>query len=100
MARVRSTTRVAREGEEARTSGTTPISKMMKHSGLVVQEETKLIPIKDVVDAEAEPTITEDDSENEDEDDDNILSPSKPNHIKFEKSTVKAEDLILMKKLG
>jgi hypothetical protein len=39
MARVRSTARVAREGEEAGASETGPISGMMKHSGLVVQEE-------------------------------------------------------------
>jgi hypothetical protein len=97
MARVRSTARVAREGDEAWTSETAPISEMMKRSGLVVQEETIT---KGVADAEAKPTITEADSENEDEDDDSILSPSKPSHIEFGKSTVKAEDLILMKKLG
>jgi hypothetical protein len=51
-----------------------------------------------VVDAEVEPTIAEADSENEDEDDDNILSSSKPSHIEFRKSIVKAEDLILIKK--
>jgi hypothetical protein len=28
------------------------------------------------------------------------LSPNKPNHVEFGKSTVKAEDLVLMKKLG
>jgi hypothetical protein len=28
------------------------------------------------------------------------LSPSKPSHVEFGKSTVKAEDLVLMKKLG
>jgi hypothetical protein len=28
------------------------------------------------------------------------LSPSKPSHIEFGKSTVKAEDLALMKKMG
>jgi hypothetical protein len=51
-------------------------------------------PIDDV----AEPTTTEADSENED--DDGILSPSKPSHIEFGKSMVKAEDLVLIKKLG
>jgi hypothetical protein len=96
MARVRSTARVAREGDEAGTFEIAPISEMMKRSRLVVQEETELIP-KDVVDLEAEPTIAEADSENEDEDDDNILSPSKPSHIEFGKSTIKAEDIILMK---
>jgi hypothetical protein len=69
----------------------------MKRPGLVVQEETIA---EGVVDAEAEPTIAKADSENESEDDDNILSPSKPSHIEFGKSTVKADDLILMKKLG
>ena len=67
---------------------------------MVVQEDKELIPIEDVVDAKAEPTIAEADSENDDEDDDGILSPSKSSHIEFEKSIVKVEDLILMKKLG
>jgi hypothetical protein len=62
-----------------------------------VQEETI---VEGVVDAKAEPTIAKVGSENENKDDDNILSPSKPRHIEFGKSTVKAEDLILMKKLG
>jgi hypothetical protein len=90
MARVWSTARVACEGEEAGTSETAPISEMMRRSGLIVQEEKEPVQI-DVVDAEA-------DSENED--DDGILSLSKPSHIEFGKSTVKAEDLVLMKKLG
>jgi hypothetical protein len=96
MARVRSTARVTREGKEAGTSETAPILEMMRHSGLVVQEETIA---EGVVDAEAGSTIAEADSENEDEDDDNILSPNKPSHIEFGKSIVKAKDLILMKKL-
>ena len=79
MARVRSTARVAREGEEAGTSETTPILEMMKRSGLVVQEEKEPIPTEDVVDVEAEPAIAEADSENED--DDGILSPKKSSHI-------------------
>jgi hypothetical protein len=45
-----------------------------------------------------EPTVVEADSD--DEEDDGILSPSKPSHIEFEKSIVKAEDLVLMKKIG
>jgi hypothetical protein len=36
MARVRSTTRVAHEGEEAGATEIDPISEMMKRSGLVV----------------------------------------------------------------
>jgi hypothetical protein len=39
MARVRSTARVSREGHEAETVETAPISKVMKQSGLVVLEE-------------------------------------------------------------
>jgi hypothetical protein len=67
---------------------------MMKCSRLVVREEES-VPIEDVAVAEAEPTVVEADSD--DEEDDGILSPSKPSHIEFEKSIVKAEDLALMK---
>jgi hypothetical protein len=69
----------------------------MRHSGLVVQEETIT---EGVVDAEAEQTTDEAESEKESEDDDIILSPSKPSHVEFKKSAVKVEDLVLMKKLG
>jgi hypothetical protein len=98
MARVRSTARVAHEGEEAGTTDTTLISEMMKRSRLVVREEKESVPTQDVVVVEAEPTVAEADSD--DEEDDDILSSSKPSHIEFEKSTVKKEYLILMKKLG
>jgi hypothetical protein len=40
MARVRSTARVSREGDETETTETAPISEMMRRSKLVVQEET------------------------------------------------------------
>ena len=79
MARVRSTTRVAPEGEEARASETAPISAMMKCSGLVVQEEKESVPTEDVVVTGAEPPTAEAGSDNKD--DDGILSPSKPSHI-------------------
>ena len=39
MARVRSTARVSREGEETEVTETAPIFKVMKQSGLVVTEE-------------------------------------------------------------
>jgi hypothetical protein len=97
MARVRSTARVARERDETGTTETAPISEVMKRSGLVVQEETIT---KGAADAEAEQTVAEADNKNEDEDDDNILCSSKPIHIEFGRSIVKAEDLVLMKKLG
>jgi hypothetical protein len=38
MARVRSTTRVTRDREEAETTETAPISEVMKQSGMVVTE--------------------------------------------------------------
>ena len=97
MARVRSTARMTCERDEAGTTETAPISEVMKRSGLVVQEETFA---EGAADAKAEQTATEVESENESEDDDSILSLSKPSHVEFEKSTVKAEDLVLMKKLG
>ena len=98
MARVWSIARVTREGEEVGTSETAPISEMMRRSGLIVQDEKEINPPKDVADDEVEPTTAE--ADREDEDDDDILSLSKPSHIEFGKSTVKAEDLVLMKKLG
>ena len=89
MARVRSTAEVTNEEVEA--TKTTLISEMMKHFGLVVQEEKESVSTKYVVVAEAEPTVVEVDSD--DEEDDDILSLCKPSHIEFEKSTVKAKDL-------
>jgi hypothetical protein len=59
------------------------------------KRKKELIPTKDVVDAKAKLINAEADSENED--DDGILSPSKPSHVEFGKSTVKEEDLVLMK---
>jgi hypothetical protein len=91
MARIRSTGRLTNEGEDTEATKTTPVLEVMKHSGLVVQEGEEVIPEKD--DAIAE-------TASDDEEDDGILSPSKPSHIEFGKSTVKAEDLVLMKKLG
>jgi hypothetical protein len=90
MARVRSTTRLTHEGEEARATETTPILEMMKHFGFVVREEEESVPTEDVV-AKAEPIAAEADSD--DEEDDGILSPRKPTYIEFGKSTVKASVL-------
>ena len=69
MARVRSTARVTCEVDETETTETTPISEMMRRSGLVVQEETIA---KGVTNAEAEQTVAEVESENESDDDDSI----------------------------
>jgi hypothetical protein len=96
MARVRSTTGVSHEGDEAEVTETALISEVMRRSGLVVPEEATA----EGATAEAEQTVAKGESDNESEEDDNILSPSKPSHIEFGKSTMAAEDLVVMKKLG
>jgi hypothetical protein len=97
MARVRSTARVTHERDETESTEIAPISEMMRRSGLVVQEETIA---EGTSSAEAKQTVAEAKSDNESEDDDSILCPTKPNHVEFGRSTVKAKDLVLMKKLG
>jgi hypothetical protein len=90
MARVHSTARVTREGEETKATEIAPISEVMRQSGLVVIERTtdEGAPV-----AEAEQTIAE-------EEDYSILIPSKPSHLDFEKSTVSEADMPMMMKLG
>jgi hypothetical protein len=56
---------VSHEGDDAEMTETTPISEMMRRSGLVVPEEAV---------AEVEPTVVEDMSDDEIEEDNNILS--------------------------
>ena len=97
MARVRSTARVSREGDETEATETTPISEVMRRSGLVASEEAIA---KGTFNAEAEQIVAEGGSENESEEDNSILSPMKPSHIEFGKSTVTADDMVMMKKLG
>jgi hypothetical protein len=91
MAQVRSTARVSREGDDAEMTETTLISDMMRRSGLVVAEEAV---------AEGDTAEAEMMSDDEFEEDNSILSPPKPSHIEFGKSTVSVEDLVMMKKLG
>jgi hypothetical protein len=97
MARVRSTARVSREGDETEVTETTPISEVMRRSGLVVQGGATAEGTSNI---EAKQVVAEVRSDNESEEDDSILCPTKPSHIEFGKSTVKAEDLVVMKKLG
>jgi hypothetical protein len=97
MVRVRSTARVSCEGDEAEATETTPISEVMRRSSLVVSEEALA---KGTSTAEAEQIVAKGGSENKSEEDNTILSPMKPSHIKFEKSTVTADDMVMMKKLG
>jgi hypothetical protein len=97
MARVRSTARVSREGEETEVTETAPISEVMKQLGLVVTEGTtdQGTPV-----AEAEQTVAEEENIDEDEEDYSILIPTKPSHLDFEKSTVSKADIPMMMKLG
>jgi hypothetical protein len=93
MARVHSTTRVTRDGEEAEAAETASISEVMKRSGLVVPE--------DVSDEGAPATEAEqvDAKEGESEDDYSAL-PSKPSHLEFGRSTITEDDMPKLMKLG
>jgi hypothetical protein len=97
MARVRSTARVTREGEEAEATETALISEVMRHSGLVVTEGgiNEGAPT-----AEAEQADIKEENVDEEEEDYNTLIPSKPSHLDFEKSTVSEADVPMMMKLG
>ena len=80
MARVRSTARVEREGDETEASETVPISEAMQRSGLVTSEK---IPSEDAEQAIAE-AEEEDIEETDPEDDYRIAMPSKPSLLDFE----------------
>jgi hypothetical protein len=97
MARVRSTTRVSREGEETDFTETAPISEVMKQSGLVVTEGTtnEGTPV-----AKAKQTVAEEENFDGDEEDYSILIPTKPSHLDFDKSNVSEADMPMMIKLG
>jgi hypothetical protein len=97
MTRVRSSARVSREGDKAEVTKMTPISEVMRQSGLVVLED----PVAEGTStAEAEQISVGEGSDNKDEEDYNILSPAKPSHLEFGKSTMTADDMVMMKKLG
>jgi hypothetical protein len=96
MARVRSTARVTREGEETEAIETAPISKVMRQLGIVVTEGA----IEEGAPAaEAEQANVEEENADEEEDY-SILIPSKPSHLDFEKSTVSKADMPMMIKQG
>jgi hypothetical protein len=86
---------VSREGDDAKTTEIALISEIMRRSGLVTSK--KVVSEGEAV--EAEQIAAEDGSDDEAGEDYNILSPSKPGHIEFGKSTATAEDMIMMKKL-
>jgi hypothetical protein len=89
MARLRSTSRIDREGDEAEATGTVPISEPMRRSGLVTSED---IPAAEAGQVDAEETDSEDDYSS--------AVPSKPSHLDFGKSTISEADFPKMVKLG
>jgi hypothetical protein len=96
MARVRSTARVTREGEEAEATETAPISEVMRQSGLVVTEGA----IEEGAPAAETEQDVEEEIADEEEEDYTILIPSKPSHLDFEKSTMSEANVPMMMKLG
>jgi hypothetical protein len=97
MARVCSTARVIRDGEEAEAAETAPISKVMKQSGLVVTEGAS---DEGAPAAEAKQADIEEGDGGEEEIDYNTVMPSKPSHLDFGKSIVSEADMPMMIKLG
>jgi hypothetical protein len=97
MARVRSTARVIRDGEEVEATETAPISEVMRQLGLVVTEEAieQGAPA-----AETEQDVEEEIADEEEEKDYSILIPSKPSDLDFGKSTISEADMPMMTKLG
>jgi hypothetical protein len=88
MARVCSTAKVEREGDETEATETVPISEAMRRSGLVTSEDT---PVAEAKQADVE----EDESEDE-----YGAVPSKPSHLEFGKSTITEGDMAKLLKLG
>jgi hypothetical protein len=84
MARVHSTARITRDGEEAEAAETAPISEVMRQSGLVVAEGAS---VEGAPTAEAEQADIEEGDAGEEEIDYNTIMPSKPSHLDFGKST-------------
>ena len=97
MARVRSTARVTRDGDEAEAAETAPISEVMRRSGLIVTEGAS---DEGAPAAEAEQADIEEGDANEGEIDYNIIMTSKPSHLDFGKSIVSEADMTMMTKLG
>jgi hypothetical protein len=89
MARIRSTARVERDGDETEAVETVLISEAMRRSGLVPSEDT---PAAEATQADVEEVGSEDEY--------NCGMPSKPSHLDFGKSTISEADLPKMVKLG
>jgi hypothetical protein len=97
MARVCSTARVTLDGDEAEAAETAPISEVMRQSGLIVTEGATN---EESPAAEIEQAYIEEGDANEGEIDYDVITPSKPSHLDFGKSTVSEADMTMMMKLG
>jgi hypothetical protein len=82
MARIRSTSRVERDGDETESVETVPISEAMRRSGLVPSEDTLAA---EATQADVEEVGSEDEY--------SCGMPSKPSHLDFGKSTISEADL-------
>jgi hypothetical protein len=89
MARVCSTARVERDGDETEAAETVLIFEAMRRSGLVSSEDT---PAAEATQADVEEAGSEDEY--------SCGMPSKPSHLNFGKSTISEADLPKMVKLG
>jgi hypothetical protein len=89
MARVRSTARVERDGDEAEAAETVPISEAMRRSGLATAEDT---PAVEATQADVEEVGSEDEF--------SCGVPTKPSHLDFGKSTISEADFQKMVKMG
>jgi hypothetical protein len=89
MARVRSTARVERDGDETEAAETVLISEAMRCSGLVSSKDT---PAAEATQADVEEVGSEDEY--------SCGMPSKPSHLDFGKSTISEADLPKMVKMG
>jgi hypothetical protein len=89
MARVRSTARVERDGDETEAGETVLISEAMRRSGLVSSEDT---PTAEATQADIEEVDSEDEY--------SCGVPSKPSHLDFGKSTISEADFPKMVNLG
>jgi hypothetical protein len=95
MARVRSTARVEREGDEAEGAETVPISEAMQRSRLVTSERIPTAETEQAAEAE------QGDIEEANFDGDyHIAVSSKPSHLDFGKSTISKADFSKMVKSG
>jgi hypothetical protein len=88
MARVCSTARVDREGDETQATEIVPISEAMRRSGLATSEHISAAEAKQA------------DVEEDEFEDEYGATPSKPSHLEFGKSTITEGDMAKLLKLG